>query len=67
MTWNRESFGDSQPPKYYANDDDRIRGIAKEQIFALLEDEEFLLALKEKLKPEIKDEILTEIELKQQE
>ncbi len=30
MTWNRESFGGSQPPKYDANDDERIRGIAKE-------------------------------------
>ena len=67
MSFTRENFESSPPPNYYSNDDAKIRGIAKEEILALLKDEEFLLALKEKLKAEIKDEILSEFKLKQQE
>lgn len=67
MSFSKESFESSPPQKYYPNEEAKIRGIAKEEILALLKDEEFLLPLKEKLKAEIKNEILSEIKLKQQE
>lgn len=52
MSFTSEEFiKSSPPPKYYPNDEAKIRGIAKEEIRALLEDKEFLALLKEKLKP----------------
>lgn len=67
MSFSREHFESSPPPKYYPNDDVKIREIVKEEILALMKDEEFFLAIKEKLKAEIKDEVLLEIKLKQKE
>lgn len=55
MSFNLEPPIPSTPPeKYYPNENARIKGLAKEEIYKLLDDKEFLILLKEKLK-EIKD------------
>jgi hypothetical protein len=61
MTWSRHETPNSESTTSYQGQSAEIKKIVREEIVALLQDEEFLKSFKEKLKAEIKAEILSEL------